>query len=67
MIRSTSMRVRIRKHEAELIAMVLRERINLMKHAGVRYNDTLNYRILYDKIRQQVRCEESKKRMGRVR
>ena len=64
------MKVRLRKYEAELIANVLRERINLMKHAGVSYTGTLKHRIIYDKIREaikkQIRSEKSKKRMGRV-
>ena len=65
------MKVRLRKYEAELIADVLRERIDIMKHAGVSYTGTLKHRIAYDKIREaikkQVRCEENKKRMGGVR
>lgn len=52
------MRLRIRKNEAELISAVLRERINLMQHAGVSYNGQLRYRIVNDKI-----CEQLKKQV----
>lgn len=64
------MRLRLRKNEVELIAEVLRERINLMKLAGVSYTGQLKHRIAYDKIREavkkQIRCKEDKKRVGRV-
>lgn len=65
------MKVRLRIYEAELIADVLRERISLMKHAGVSYTGTLKHRIAYDKIREaikkQVRSKEDQKRLGGVR
>ena len=62
------MKIRLRKYEAELIADVLREKINIMRHAGVSYTDTLKHRIAYDKIREavkkQVRSAQDKKRVG---
>lgn len=64
------MKLRLRQYEVELIADVLRERINVMKHAGVSYTDSLKHRITYDKIREaikkQVRSKEAAQRMGRV-
>ena len=64
------MRVRLRKHEVELIADVLSQHIRLMKHAGVTYTGQIPYKIAYDKIREQykkqVRGKEVPKRVGRV-
>lgn len=65
------MKVRLRKNEVELIASVLKEHINVMKHAGVSYTGQIPYKIAYDKIREQikkqVRSKETAQRMGRVR
>lgn len=49
------MKLRLRQYEVELIADVLRERINVMKHAGVSYTDSLKHRITYDKIREAIK------------
>lgn len=62
------MRLRMKKSEVELILAVLKERINLMRHAGVSYTDTLAYRNTYHKLeyerKKEIRRKESKKRMG---